>query len=417
MKNKTVYIILTAIALLVLAAWILFKVLPPKKIHDSHEATTGMGIMDMGQVDNANKSVIESKNNDRTNIYDVSLNTLLQPTNSFAISTIPATTLIKRKESIEINTLGYTTYNTSATGMISARISGRIEKLYVKYRYQLVKKGQKIMDIYSPELLTAQQNLLFLLKNDPANTSFIHAVKEKLLLMGFPAEQLNQVIKTEKPLLKVSVFSHYTGHIHEAGNNNMNISSPKTTAMNEASSITSQEISIKEGMYLQKGQTIFTVNDPSKTWALLSIYPSDQALISIGNKVKIIPEGRPENAFLTSINFIEPFFRPGSKTLTARVNIDNSVLQLPIGSQLKAVIFSAPLTADWLPREAVLSLGLEKVVLIKKADGYKTQKITTGITLKDWTQVTGGISQSDSVATNAQFLMDSESFIKIQNND
>jgi Cu(I)/Ag(I) efflux system membrane fusion protein len=80
--------------------------------------------------------------------------------------------------------LGNIGYDTREVGSISARVSGRIEKLYVKYRYQRISKGQHILDIYSPELLTAQQNLLFLLKNDAGNTTMIQASKEKLLLLG-----------------------------------------------------------------------------------------------------------------------------------------------------------------------------------------------------------------------------------------
>ena len=134
----------------------------------------------------------------------------------------------------------------------------------------------------------------------------------------------------------------------------------------------------------------------------------------MGNKVEIVPEARPEKGFRGSIYFIEPFFRPGSKTLTARVNIDNSSLQLPIGSQIRATIFSNPVDAEWLPVEAVLSLGLEKIVFLKSGAGYKAHKVVTGLTYKKLIQITGGITPVDSVAENAQFLMDSESFIKIQ---
>jgi Cu(I)/Ag(I) efflux system membrane fusion protein len=273
------------------------------------------------------------------------------------------------------------------------------------------------MDIYSPELLTAQQNLLFLIKNDPSNNSLISAAKEKLLLLGFPSDQLQQVINSQKTLFTVSVYSSYSGHIHDASNMGMNSTTPGTPEMNEAISLTTQELNLKEGMYLQKGQTVFKVYSPSKVWALLNIYPSDQAFIKVGNKVRIVPEAKPGNDFRSSIYFIEPFFRPGSKTLTARVNVDNSALQLPIGSQVQATIFSNPLDAEWLPKEAILSLGLEKVVFVRSGNGYKAQKIETGVSYKNLIQITGGITVTDSVAANAQFLMDSESFIKIRDKD
>lgn len=401
-KRKIAIIISLTAVVLATVAWIYFKVLLPKKdARTQQKATTGM----------------EGMNMDKDNIidHDVSMHTLLQPTNGFAISSIAATTLKKSEERIEINALGYTAYNTTEVGAIAARVNGRIEKLYVRFRYQLVKKGEKIMDIYSPELLTAQQNLLFLLMNDPSNSSLISAAKEKLLLLGFPGEQLQQLISTQKPLLTVSVYSRYSGHIHEALDKEMNGAGLQAAAMYEATSITTQELSLKAGMYLQKGQTVFKVFNPSKVWALLNIYPSDQPFIKVGDKVRIVPEARPEKDFRSSIYFIEPFFRPGSKTLTARVNVDNSFLHLPVGSQVRATIFSSPVNAEWLPKEAVLSLGFDKIVFVKTGNGYKAQKIETGLSYNKLIQITGGITAADSVAANAQFLMDSESFIKIQN--
>ncbi|MHB1177329.1 MAG: efflux RND transporter periplasmic adaptor subunit [Daejeonella sp.] len=403
-KKKIAVIISLAVVLMAGAAWIYFKVLLPKNdIPAEHEGMAGMGNM-TGKDENMSTNSAEEK----------VLYTLLQPANSYAVSTIPSTTLKKMDEPIEINAVGYTAYNTTQVGAISARINGRIEKLYVKFRYQYVKKGQKIMSIYSPELLTAQQNLLFILKNDASNTSLINAAKEKLVLLGFPGEQIQQVIITQKPLFAVPVYSRYSGHIHEALSGEMNGAGAEVPAMNEASSLTTQELSLKEGMYLQKGQTIFKVYNPDKAWALLSIYPSDQPFIKTGNKVRIVPEARPEKGFSGSIYFIEPFFRPGSKTLTARVNIDNSSLQLPIGSQVRATIYSNPVTGEWLPAEAVLSLGLEKVVFLKSGTGFKAHKVETGLTYNKLIQITGGITPADSVAANAQFLIDSESFIKVE---
>ena len=394
-KKRIVILIVFALVILSLAVWVYFKLSrSANSVTKSKQNSKNMSGMDMdGKV-------------------EVSLNTLLQPTNSYAISSIPAITLVRRKAPIEISALGYTAYNTSESGTISSRISGRIEKLYVRYRYQLVKKGQKIIDIYSPEMLTAQQNFLFILRNDASNTSLINAARQRLLLFGFPASQLKQLINTQKPQFTVSVYSSYSGHIHEAANQGMD--TPGVAPMNGAESLITQELSLKEGMYLQKGQTVFKVFNPDKLWVLLNIYPSDQQLLKIGSRVTMVAEGRPDQKISSSIQFIEPFFRPGSKTLIARVNINNGNLQLPIGLQVRASIVGSSVETEWLPKEAVLSLGLQSIVFMKQGNGYKAHKVVTGITYKNLVQLTGGLTATDSVAANAQFLMDSESFIKIQ---
>ncbi len=352
------------------------------------------------------------KEADAKKIVEVELGSLVKPTNEFVVSSIPVTTIQKREEQIEIEALGNIAYDTRQAGSISARVSGRIEKLYVKYRYQKINKGEHILDIYSPELLTAQQNLLFLLLDDAGNTLMIEAAKEKLLLLGMDNPQLQRIIQSREPSLTIAVYSNYSGHIHEAPKNgSMN---NELGLMKDVSLIT-EELSLKEGMYLQKGQSVFTVFNPDRAWAILNIYGENQALVKVGNTVRVVPETAPTKDFRATIDFIEPFYRKESKTLTARVYFDNNNLKVPIGSQVRATIFGNAKDAYWLPKEAVLSLGIDKVVFQKSGGGFKAHKINTGITHKNHIQVLGGINETDSVAANAQYLMDSESFIRIRN--
>ncbi|MES2431675.1 MAG: efflux RND transporter periplasmic adaptor subunit [Bacteroidota bacterium] len=343
---------------------------------------------------------------------DIELESLIQPTNEFVISKIPVTTIQKKEEQIEIEALGNIAYDTREVGSISSRISGRIEKLYVRFRYQKISKGQHILDIYSPELMTAQQNLLFLLKNDAGNTTFIQAAKEKLLLLGMSNQQLQQVIQSGKPSLAIAVYSNYSGHIHEAANGASMNKEPEI--MKDISLIT-EELSLKEGMYLQKGQSIFTVYNPDRAWAILNIYGENQGLIKTGNPVKIVPETAPEKDFMAKIDFVEPFYNKESKTLSVRVYFNNSKLKIPIGSQIRATLYGNTKDGYWLPKEAVVSLGLDKVVFEKTGRGFKAHKINTGIIYQNHIQVLNGIVETDSIAANAQYLMDSESFIKIKN--
>ena len=339
----------------------------------------------------------------------VSLNTLLKPSNQQVIANVPMVHMMAREEDIEMESYGFITYDTRQTGVISSNFSGRIEKLYVKYRYQKISKGQRIMDIYSPELLTAQENLLFLLKNDPENMMLINASKQKLYLLGMGNQQVSNVIKTGKPSYKVSVFSNYSGHIHESNSTGMGINQPE--AMQQLA-VTTEELSVKEGMYVQKGQNIFAVYNPNRAWALLNIFTGQAAMVKVGNKVRITPETNPADDFRASISYIEPVYREGSKTVTARVYFDNSTYRIPIGSQVKATIFAGDRSANWLPEEAVLSLGLEKVVFVRTGEAFMARKIETGITNKHLVQVLSGLEKTEAVASNAQYLVDSESFIK-----
>ncbi|HJS54124.1 MAG TPA: efflux RND transporter periplasmic adaptor subunit [Chitinophagaceae bacterium] len=346
-------------------------------------------------------------------IGEISLNTLLKPTDEFVISSLPLVGPKQGEEPVEIEVWGYTAYNTSSIATIATRTSGRIEKLYVKYRYQKITRGEKVMDIYSPELVTAQQNLLMLLENDKENTSMIESAKQRLRLLGFSEQQLQQVIRSRTPLLSVGVYSNYSGHIHETGGIASMPQASEDDAMNVTTQ-TTQELNLKEGMYVQKGQAVFSVYDPNRLWILLNIYLQDQAFVNAGDKVRVIPEARPDKDFRATINYIEPFFRKGSKTIAARINYDNNVLKLPIGSQVRATIFSGVHKGLWLPKEAILTLGLDKVVFLKTDEGFKVHRIETGHVHRTMLQVKSGLNEKDSVAVNAQYLMDSESFVKIK---
>jgi Cu(I)/Ag(I) efflux system membrane fusion protein len=167
-------------------------------------------------------------------------------------------------------------------------------------------------------------------------------------------------------------------------------------------------------MYVKKGETVFTIYNPNKAWVLLNIFGGDQAFVKTGNEVVITPETAPNSTITGKINFIEPFFRKDAKTLTARVYFDNSYLHIPIGSQVKAVISGITNKAFWLPNESIISLGLEKIVFIKQNGGFKVQRIKTGIISNKKIEIKDGLTVHDSIAANAQYLMDSESFIKLK---
>lgn len=345
--------------------------------------------------------------------HDIAMHTLFQPTNSYVLSTMPVTRMLTGDQNVDLELLGFTAYNTSTIGSVAARITGRIEKLYVQYRFQKIEKGQKVMEIYSPELLTGQQNLLYLIKNDSTNTTLINSAKERLLLLGFPANELTQIIRTGKPLFTVTVYSNYSGHIHEAGDPMGSESSGKEQ-MDASQQIVTQELTVKVGKYVQKGQSIFRVYDPNKLWALLNVYPLDFPFVKEGTSVLVQPEGYSDKSFKGTIYYLEPFFRPGNRTVTARINISNEQLKLPVGIQLRAKLLDTSHKGDWLPKESVISLGLDKVVFVKVEKGFRVQKIETGVNTGKMIQVVSGITEQDSVAANAQFLVDSESFIKIK---
>lgn len=355
---------------------------------------------------------IEKSDSTRINIP---LDALLKPTNAFIISQVPVTTLHTSTENMEVPALGVVQYDYRQAGSVAARIAGRIEKLYVRYRYQYISKGQKIMELYSPELLTSQQNLIFLLKNDPENNSLIHAARQRLVLLGMSAQQISQISQSGKPIFSVSVYSNYAGYVIDAGGANMQVTPAAGTGMNAGnlSAQTTEELSLKEGMYVEAGQTIVNIINTNTALVSLSIYADQQSLIKVGDAVKITAETTPESV-RGNIAFIEPFYSGETRTLSARVYINNSGAKIPIGSQVQATIFTGAKEANWLPSSAVLSLGLNDIVFKKEGNIFRAVKVMTGIKQDDKIQILSGLMAKDSVVMNAAFLTENESFIQVK---
>ena len=202
------------------------------------------------------------KKNEGSIIKNDTLKILLKPTNEYVISSVKAISPQSKEIPILAEASGKITYDTREVNVVSARVSGRIEKLYVKSRYQLISNGQKLMDIYSKELQTYQENYIYLLNNDAENLSLIKAAESRLLINGFSSEQLNELKLMKNPFQSVTIYSPYAGHLHDLANSNT------VSDISKMTEPSSQELTIKEGMYVEKGQTIFNIYNVSKVWAI-----------------------------------------------------------------------------------------------------------------------------------------------------
>ena len=344
----------------------------------------------------------------------ISLNTVLEPVNSSAISSVKA--VIPRQEEvlITVSAQGYLDFDTRTFNNIASRFSGRIEKLYIKYAFQEIHRGQRIFDIYSPELVTYQQDLIYLIKNSPAEAALIGAAKQKLLLLGMTGAQVEQVVRTGKAFYKLPVYSPYDGHVHDVAHSQMSEAQPASNPTNFAANV---PLAVKEGMYVEKGQTLFNVVDPHMLWAIIKIDHSSVASIKLHQQVKLSIPDEPGKTISGQVDFIEPTLQNGDKTTSIRVYVHNMTHDLKVGSLIKAEIETGNKNGLWIPRTAVIDLGKISIVWLKTGAAYHAYQVRTGVENGNEIQVTKGLTTADSIAVNAQYLSDSESFIKTQGNE
>jgi Cu(I)/Ag(I) efflux system membrane fusion protein len=356
---------------------------------------------------------------ENTGAGKLGLGAVIKPVNETVLASIK-TIKPERKELEQIvEAMGYIAYNPKNTKSISVRYSGRIEKLYIKYNYQSITKGQKIMEIYSPDLITAQQNYLFVSTNDSSDAELINAAKQKLRLLGMDETQISTLTKKRKVENTITVYSPYEGHIHEM-NNLSEVTMPTMELIENSSSMNTtssqKEFSIREGMYVQKGQSIFDVINTSNPWAIIKIYPEYINDIKLNQPVEILVESTPHNHYQYKVDYIEPAFEKDSKYLHIRVYMNHTDHHaLKIGSLIRAKINTGVQKGWWIPRQAALDLGNGLyAVLVKKDNSFYAKNIQSGKRIGNYLLITGGLTESDKIASDAQYLIDSEGFIKPQ---
>jgi Cu(I)/Ag(I) efflux system membrane fusion protein len=344
----------------------------------------------------------------------ISLNTVLQPVNSSVISGIKAIMPEQKEVPTEISAQGYLDFDARMFNNIASRYSGRIEKFYIKYAFQEIHQGQRIFDIYSPDMVTAQQDLIYLTKNSSQETGLLNAAKQKLLLLGMTNAQVSQVIQTGKAFYSLPVYSSYDGHVHDMPHSQMGGASNDHPSPDFANNL---PLSIKEGMYVEKGQNLFNVVNPHMLWAIIKIDQSSISTIRLNQPVKITLPDIPGKTINAKVDFIEPVLREDDKTISIRVYLDNMDHDLKVNSLVKAEIQTGNTNGLWIPRTAVVDLGRTQIVWLKNGPIFRAKQVSTGVTNDNAVLITKGLAKTDSVASNAQYLTDSESFTKTKGNE
>ncbi len=333
---------------------------------------------------------------------------LLKPTDNFIVGKYQTINPVDSTLNTELYLPGTVEYHPNSVVNIAERVSGRIEKMYVNYKFQKVNKGQKLFDIYSPELLTEQQNYIYLITNDAKNESLIAASKQKLMLYGITDAQLKSLRETKKTNPVISIYSPAYGIIQ--GTDEM-VGSLNSGGMQNVVSGT-DILNIKEGDYIQKGAVVFKLSNTDKVWAVFNVLQGYGSIIKLNQTVVITTEINDSEPVYAKIDFIETQLNQSENSLRVRVYLNNSKLKLPVGLRLQGTVRANPVKALWLPKQAMVSIGTKKMVFVKLENGFKAREINTGITINDFIQILNGITKNDTVAANAQYLIDSESFIK-----
>lgn len=360
-------------------------------------------------------------------VIDSSITAQAKPVNAQVIAAIPVIAPESGARIFSTEIRGQITYDTRDQTSISSRVSGRIEKLYIKYNYQPVKQGQLIMEIYSPDLAAAQRELLFIAQTGN-DDNLLSKAKQRLSLLGMQPPQISQVLKTGKVLYRVPVYSNASGYILEkqpatasavqaapatsTGDEGMGSMSPEATTNstgNAASPVSASPLVIREGQYVNAGQSLFTIYRSENLVAEFALRPGVAAQVEKGQKLVFRTTAAKEKMYTGVIGLIQPVVRSGENFTLARVYITTKDL-LP-GQLVTANIPVVYKTGWWLPKKATWQAGNTAIVFKKQGNVFVPMPVDTGVEAEGMIMVTTPIGDW-MVAENAWYLVDSESFIK-----
>lgn len=362
-------------------------------------------------------------------VMDSAMTLLAKPVNEQVVASIPAITPTGGTRIVSSSINGIITYDTRKQTSLSSRISGRIEKLLIKYNYQPVRKGQLIMEIYSPDLAAAQRELIYVAANSPA---LLPGARQRLLLLGMAPAHVDQVIKTGNISYRVPVYSNSDGYILDqsavstAGttsaapvlastapaNDGMSGMSGGSTANNATVSLSAPAttpVIIREGQYVSAGQSVFTIYQATGLIAAFALPPYLTAHIKKGQKLLFFPAGNKNAMQSAQVGLLEPVFRNGQNFLMARVYIGKNNFQA--GQLLTGIIPVVYTGGWWVPKKAVLRLGTKSIVFRKNGNLYTPLEVQSGPEADGYVQINTNIENWE-IAYNAAYLVDSESFIK-----
>lgn len=224
----------------------------------------------------------------------------------------------------EIRTVGLIEYDETRRAFIAARIKGRIDKLFVNFVGQRVEKGEPLVSIYSPDLVVAQEELLAAARRrDEARDaapllrqnveSLLESARRKLLLWGVTPQQIDEIVARGQPETHLTIYSPIAGIVTEKG--------------------------VLEGHYVNEGDDLYTIADLSDVWLQAKVFEGELSGVAVGDAVEVTSPAFPGEVFAGRITFIAFTVDPGTRTVSARVEIANPDLRLRPGMSVRAVIF------------------------------------------------------------------------------
>ncbi|MEJ2199798.1 MAG: efflux RND transporter periplasmic adaptor subunit [Desulfuromonadaceae bacterium] len=317
---------------------------------------------------------------------------------NMGVRTAPA---IRRDMARTIRTVGLVAYQEPRQVSVNTKIDGWVEKLYVNETGQQVDKGQKLFSIYSPDLVSTQEEFLLALQN-----------YDTLVASPFP-----QIADSGRQLLEASRRRLQLWDISDAQIARLEQTRQveKTLAFHAPESGVVSIKMVRQGQYVQKGMELMVISDISRVWVLADIYEYELPWARIGARADIILPFVGGKKVAGILSYLYPYVEPKTRTVKARFDLANADFELKPDMYVNVQLQTSPIKdALTVPVEAVLRSGEEETVFVIRGEGkFEPRRVKTGLQDEQGNlQVIQGLLDGERVVTSAQFLLDSESQLR-----
>lgn len=283
-----------------------------------------------------------------------------------------------------IRTIGTIAVDQSREAHVHTKIRGWIEKLYADSVGKSVKKGQPLYELYSPELVSTQEEYLAARQQGAIGSEIARASLERLRLWGVSEQSLRQLQQSGRSQRTLLFTSPVDGFVINK------------TAI--------------QGMYVGPELELFHIADLSRIWIMLTLYEYDVAAVRVGDDALITLPYNPAARIQSKITYVYPEIDPETRTASARIEIQNPDQTLKPGMFVNAEIQKHLGKSIVIPDDAVIDTGKRNIVFVRQPGGvFEPREVTVGPRIQQQFVVLSGLKENDEVVVSAHFLIDAES--------
>lgn len=297
----------------------------------------------------------------------------------------------------EIRSTGNVTFDERRLSTITPRIGGFVERLHVDFTGQAVRRGQPLLEIYSPELVAAQEELLAAARLErqlsgsaapgvgERTSGLVDAARRRLLLWDISPAQVARIQETGEVRRTMTLHAPFTGFVVEKN--------------------------VEAGQAVQPGQALYRLADLSQVWVEADVYEQDLRYAREGEGAEVEIGALPGERFIGRIAYVYPDVRPETRTGRVRIQLPNPTGRIKPG-MFATVYLATPEAAPavLVPRDAVMRTGTRDIVFVERSPGvYETRAVRVGEESGGRVQILSGLSAGERVVARANFILDAES--------